>query len=208
MKIFIAGTDTDIGKTLVSSWLCIHTGYDYFKPIQTGSRYGTDSQTILELTNSKVHKESYLYKEPLSPHLAAKLEDLEIDLNTIKLPETENLIVEGAGGLLVPINKQSLMIDLIQKLSIPIILVASSRLGTINHTLLSLEAIRNRGLATLGVIVSGEKNQDNCDAIEFYGKVPVLAQLPFMSKISKEVLQEVPMSNNLRELYEHAITSR
>jgi dethiobiotin synthetase len=200
MKIFIAGTDTDIGKTLVSTWLCLHTGFDYFKPIQTGSRHGTDSQSVKEMTNSKVHKESYLYKEPLSPHLAAKLENSEIDLSAIKLPNTEKLIVEGAGGLLVPINKHSLMIDLIKQLAIPVILVASSRLGTINHTLLSLEAMRSRGVKTLGVIVNGEKNQDNCDAIEFYGKVSVLAQLPFISKISKQALQQIPMSDNLKKV--------
>ncbi|MCE2992382.1 MAG: dethiobiotin synthase [Candidatus Jidaibacter sp.] len=200
MKIFIAGTDTDIGKTLVSTWLCLHTGFDYFKPIQTGSRHGTDSQSVQEMTNSKVHKESYLYKEPLSPHLAAKLENSEIDLSAIKLPNTEKLIVEGAGGLLVPINKHSLMIDLIKQLAIPVILVASSRLGTINHTLLSLEAMRSRGVKTLGVIVNGEKNQDNCDAIEFYGKVSVLAQLPFISKISKQALQQIPMSDNLKKV--------
>ncbi|GFQ99996.1 ATP-dependent dethiobiotin synthetase BioD [Trichonephila clavata] len=141
MQIFVTGTDTDVGKTTISSWLCLHTGYSYFKPIQTGSTLGTDSHQMSNLTNANVYKENFVYKRPLSPHLAASLENDSINIDRINLPKTHNLIIEGAGGVLVPINKTTLMVDLIKKLAISTILVARSTLGTINHTLLSLEAL-------------------------------------------------------------------
>ena len=170
MQIFITGTDTNIGKTLVSSWLCLHTRYDYFKPLQTGSSEGKDSEVVAQLAGPKIHAESYVYKAPLAPAAAAALEKQSIDIHTIKLPDVPHLIVEGAGGLMVPINPHTLMIDLIKLFSIPVILVARSSLGTINHTLLSLEALRARNVEVLGVITSGLFNHPNCDAIEFYGK--------------------------------------
>jgi dethiobiotin synthetase len=200
MKIFITGTDTNIGKTIVSSWLCLHTGYDYFKPIQTGIIEGSDSETVKNLSGSKIHKEAYVFKEPVSPHLAAHLENRSIDSRNIKLPIGDNLIVEGAGGLLVPINKEDLMIDLIKQFAIPVVLVASSRVGTINHTLLSLEALRIRNIEILGIIVNGEINQSNCESIEFYGKAKVLAQLPRLDEISKSKLQSIPLTQELREV--------
>ena len=105
MKFFITGTDTDIGKTLIASWLCIHTNADYWKPIQTGSTQGTDTDYVRQLTGSNIHAETYIFKTPLSPHAAAEIEDKIINLNNIHLPITDKLIVEGAGGVLVPINK-------------------------------------------------------------------------------------------------------
>ncbi len=202
MKIFITGTDTDIGKTLVSSWICLHTGYDYFKPIQTGGSQNKDSSVVLKLANVKIHPEIYLYQAPLSPHLAAYLENEEIDINTIKLPNTANLIVEGAGGLLVPINQRYLMIDLVKQLDIPVIIVSSSRLGTINHTLLSLEALKNRQIKTLGVIMTGQINQSNVDSIEFYGNTKVLAQIPFLDEINTETLSQITLTKQLKKLIE------
>lgn len=201
MQVFITGTDTNIGKTLISSWLCLHTGYEYFKPIQTGGYEHTDSRTISHITDNKIHKEVYLYQEPLSPHLAAMLENEEIDISKIKLPKTKDLIVEGAGGLLVPINRNYLMIDLIKLFSIPVILVASSELGTINHTLLSLEALRSRDIEILGCIVSGKLNQYNCDAIEYYGATKILIQFPYLSEINKEILSKIPLTQDLQQIF-------
>ncbi|EER20796.1 MULTISPECIES: dethiobiotin synthase [spotted fever group] len=200
MQVFITGTDTNIGKTFISSWLCLHTGYEYFKPIQTGCYEGTDSNTISRFTDSKIHKETYLYQEPLSPHLAAMFENKEIDISKIQLPKTKNLIIEGAGGLLVPINRNYLMIDLIKLLSIPVILVASSELGTINHTLLSLEALKSRNIEILGCVVSGKLNQYNCDAIEFYGATKILIQFPYLPEINKDVLRKIPLTQNLQQI--------
>lgn len=197
MQIFVTGTDTDVGKTTISSWLCLHTGYSYFKPIQTGSILGTDSHQVSNLTNANVYKENFVYKEPISPHLAASL---EINIDRISLPKTHNLIIEGAGGVLVPINKTTLMVDLIKKLAIPTILVARSTLGTINHTLLSLEALRARNVPILGVILNGLLSQDNLEAIEFYGRVQVLASVPKLQQVDRERLMQTPLSNRLKAI--------
>jgi dethiobiotin synthetase len=201
MQVFITGTDTNIGKTLVASWLCLHTGYDYFKPIQTGSCEGIDSQTVFLLSGSKIFPEAYVYHEPVSPHLAAKLENQVIDIKNIKLPNSSYLIVEGAGGVLVPINENTLMIDLIKHFNIPVMLVVSARLGTINHTLLSLEALRKRDIDILGVTMIGD-NLHACEAIEFYGKCKVLAQVPTLPEITKEHLKKLPLGITLKEIFE------
>ncbi|WP_250294748.1 dethiobiotin synthase [Wolbachia endosymbiont of Oedothorax gibbosus] len=198
MQIFVTGTDTDVGKTIISSWLCLHTGYSYFKPIQTGSILGTDSHQVSNLTNANIYKENFVYKEPLSPHLAVSL---EINIDKISLPKTRSLIVEGAGGVLVPINKTMLMVNLIKKLAIPTILVARSTLGTINHTLLSLEALRARNIPILGVILNGLPSQDNLEAIEFYGRVQVLASVPKLQQINREHLMQTPLSNRLKAIF-------
>lgn len=198
MQIFITGTDTDVGKTTISGWLCLHSGYDYFKPIQTG--VDRDSSVVQALSGAVIHPEAYLYQTPVSPHLAAALEGEIIDITQITLPPAPNLIIEGAGGLLVPINKEAFMIDLIKQMNVPVLLVARSALGAINHTLLSLEALRSRGIHVLGVIVSGKLNQDNCAAIEFYGKTKVLAQVPFMDKIDKETLLSIPLGDELNKI--------
>ncbi len=202
MIVFITGTDTDIGKTLVSSWLCLHTGYDYFKPIQTGSIESIDSETVFKLSKTRVHRESYIFKNPLSPHMAAQIEGEYIDLAKIKLPKVNNLIVEGAGGLLVPLNDDYFISDLVSYLKIPIILVARSKLGTINHTLLSLEYMRQKNIEVLGVILSGEPNARNKESIELYGKVEILAELPYMNSICFEVLKKHSLTPKLQQLFE------
>ncbi|KLT21799.1 dethiobiotin synthase [Wolbachia endosymbiont of Armadillidium vulgare str. wVulC] len=202
MQIFVTGTDTDVGKTTISSWLCLHTGYSYFKPIQTGSILGTDSHQISNLTNANVYKENFVYKRPLSPHLAASLENDSINIDSISLPKTHNLIIEGAGGVLVPINKTTLMVDLIKKFATPTILVARTTLGTINHTLLSLEALHARNVPILGVILNGLLSQDNLEAIEFYGRVQVLASVPKLQQIDREHLMQTPLSNRLKAILE------
>ena len=200
MNYFITGTDTDIGKTLVSSWLCLHTNYAYFKPIQTGSIHNTDSQTVANLAGVKIYPESYLFKDPVSPHLASQRTNTQIDLLDIKLPQKSNLIIEGAGGLLTPINKQHSMIDLIKQTQAYVILVCSSRVGTINHTLLSLEALRARSISNVGVIMSGNVNMDNIQAIEYYGNVNILGLLPFLNSINNRVLLNYPLPQKLNEL--------
>lgn len=202
MKIFITGTDTNVGKTLISSWIALHTGFSYFKPIQTGTRDGSDSFEIQKLSDTKIYPESYAYKEPLSPHLAAKLENDMIDIEKIVLPPSRNLIVEGAGGVLVPINDTYLMVDLIKKLGAPVILVARTTLGTINHTLLSLEALRSRNITVLGVIMNGEQNTQNSNSIELYGRTSVLAELPKLESVSMNTLKSVALPQKLKHILE------
>ena len=203
MQVFISGTDTNIGKTIMSAWLCLHTKHAYFKPIQTGSLEELDSKVISNLSPEiKIYPEIYLYKAPVSPHLAAILENQEIDIAKIKLPNHKNLIIEGAGGLLVPLNKKYFIIDLIFYLDIPVILVASSRLGTINHTLLSIAELKRRNINTLGVIINGEPNQDIVDSIEYYGNIKVLAEFPLINGIiDKDILNQTPLSYNLKLIF-------
>ncbi|XP_065203072.1 ATP-dependent dethiobiotin synthetase BioD-like [Planococcus citri] len=201
MKVFITGTDTDIGKTLISSWICLHTGYTYFKPIQTGNTMTVDSAIVERLASAKILPEIYSYSQPLAPHLAAKLDNSFIDISLIKLPE-EEVVIEGAGGLMVPLNEKQMMVDLMKQLQIPVILVASSKLGTINHTLLSLEALRIRNIPVLGVILNGDYDCNNKEAIEFFGKTRVLACFPKILHVSRDALFKVKLTKELRAIFQ------
>ena len=200
MQIFITGTDTNVGKTVVCSWLCLQASYDYFKPIQSGVSEGRDSLLVSKYSGAHVYPEAYCYQAPLSPHLAAAAEQETIDIHRIQLPPSNNLIIEGAGGVLVPIHSKILIVDLIKQLNLPVILVASSRLGMINHTLLSIEALRARDLTVMGVIVSGEPNEGSCRSIEEYGNTQILAQLPLLPEVSKTALSRVPLGLNLTSI--------
>lgn len=197
MKIFISGTGTDVGKTLICSWLVLHTGFTYFKPIQTGAREQRDLEVVKTLSNTTTYPENYCYQEPCSPHLAASLADDEIDIKKITLPQHNKIIIEGAGGVLVPINNNCLMTDLIKQFNAPVILVAHSHLGTINHTLLSLEALRARNIKILGVIMNGTPNENNKKAIEFYGKTQVLAEFPKLDNVDRYALKNIPLPATL-----------
>lgn len=197
MALFITGTDTNIGKTLISAWLCLHTNAAYFKPIQTGSLEGTDSKFISKLTATKIYPERYLFSAPLSPHLAAELENTQIDPQQIQLPTQRNLVVEGAGGVLVPIHGNYCMIDLIKDLNLPVLIVASSRLGTINHTSLTIAALRQRQIPILGVILNGPRNLANKQTIEQYNKINVLAELPWLEHITQQTLQQFALPETL-----------
>lgn len=203
MKIFITGTDTNVGKTVVSSWLCAHSGFDYFKPIQTGGDLERDCLQVQQLARTKVHPESYLLQAPLSPHLAAFKEGVDIDVAKITLPTVENLIIEGAGGVLVPLNSEVLMIDLIKKLRVPVIVVARTSLGTINHTLLTLTTLHLLKIPILGVILKGESNGDNANAIAHYGKVKILASLPHFEDLNRNVLQQFPLTSALKKIFKN-----
>ncbi len=202
MQIFVTGTDTNIGKTIISSWLCLKAGYQYFKPIQTGSIEGTDSDFVRLIAKIKTHQESYIYQAPLSPHLAAKQENQEINIENIKLPAVDNLIIEGAGGVLVPINHEFLMIDLIEKFKLPVIIVSPSKLGTINHTLLTIKALNLRKIEILGVIMNNVADNDNgnIEAIEFYGQVKILSSFPKLKEITNDSLKSVGFNLELQNL--------
>ena len=160
MNYFVTGIDTDSGKTLVSAILCEALETDYWKPVQAG--LPKDSETVRSLiSNSKstIHKETYLLKTPASPHAAAKIDGIRIDLDQFILPETENdLIIEGAGGCLVPLNERDFVIDLAAKFYTEIILVADLYLGSINHTLLTIHELKFRQLDVRGIIFNGDPN--------------------------------------------------
>jgi dethiobiotin synthetase len=193
---FVTGTDTDVGKTIVSALLTIALDGYYWKPIQSGRDDGglTDRDRVGQLTGLRPERllpERYCLGQPLSPHLAARLDGVEIELTDFALPVglDRPLIVEGAGGLLVPINDRHLMIDLIDHLGLPVVLVARSGLGTINHTLLSIGALRRSGIPILGVILNGPLNGDNRRAIEFYGQVSVIAEVGPIEDLSPQGLR-------------------
>jgi dethiobiotin synthase len=201
---FVTGTDTEVGKTLASAWLLTQLDAAYWKPIQAGTAPTTDSATVqrlAELPASRILPEAYLLPEPMAPHEAARRANIVLDMEEIKLPLQDKLVVvEGAGGLMVPIAGGAFMIDLADSLELPIILVARSTLGTINHTLLSLEAIRRRGLPLAGVVISGSETPHNRAAIERFGQVDVIAEIPFLETINRETLKAITPELDLLKL--------
>jgi dethiobiotin synthetase len=164
MKLFITGISTDVGKTIASAIITEALEADYWKPIQAGDLENSDSHKIKSyISNDKtvIHENSYKLNTPASPHLAAELDGIVIDLKQIKEPKTQNqLVIEGAGGLFVPINDTDCIIDLIQK-DYKVIVVSRHYLGSINHTLLTIEALQNRKIKIAGIIFSGEENKSS-----------------------------------------------
>lgn len=161
MNYFVTAIGTDSGKTLVSAILCKALNADYWKPVQAG--FPRDADTIKSLIpNCTIHPESYLLNTPASPHAAAKIDGIEISLEKMLLPKTNNsLIIEGAGGCLVPLNDKDFVIDIAQKFNAPIILVANLYLGSINHTLLTVELLKQRKLSVAGIIFNGKSNPES-----------------------------------------------
>jgi dethiobiotin synthetase len=188
---FITGTGTDVGKTVVSGILLTGLEAKYWKPIQSGEPSDTNFlRKITGLPDENFIAERHVFEHPVSPHLAAKLSGKQIELKDFELPEHPNshLIVEGAGGLLVPLNEQHLMIDLIDHLQLPVIIVAQSGLGTINHTLLTVNALNARHIPILGVVMNGELHESNREAIEHFGKVSVIAQCEPLPELNEQTL--------------------
>ncbi len=193
-RYFITGTDTGVGKTVLSALLCAALEAIYWKPIQTGTDEGSDSLTVAklaELPAARIIPEAYRFRQPVSPHLAARWAGERIHLKNIEMPEVAPgaaLIVEGAGGVLVPVNEREFMADLMHELKLPVLLAARSTLGTINHTLLSLAALGRRGVDVAGVVLIGEPNPHNREAIEEYGRVRVLGEIPHLEKLCRAAL--------------------
>lgn len=201
---FVTGTDTDVGKTLVSVWLLTHLDGQYWKPIQAGTKPATDSATvqrIAELPKERILPEAYVLPDAIAPHEAARRAGVTLDMDKLEPPARDGLlIVEGAGGLMVPITEDAYMIDLAADLDLPILLVARSTLGTINHTLLSIEAIRRRGLPLAGVVISGPETPHNRAAIERYGQIEVIAEIPWLEPVSRDALRKIEPEFDLMKL--------
>jgi dethiobiotin synthetase len=188
--VFVTGTDTNVGKTIVSAALICSMRkrmvVGYWKPIQTGIESDDDTRTVGELadcTADEILVQGFRLEKALSPHLSARLAEASITVeNTLSFIEDyadeRFWIVEGAGGVLVPLNEDELMIDLMMALHLPVVVVARSGLGTINHTLLTLEALSGRCLNVVGVVMNGKSDNENRKAIEHHGKVKVLAEMP------------------------------
>ena len=201
---FVTGTDTDVGKTLISAWLLTHLNADYWKPVQAGTEPETDSMTVrrlAEISADRILPEAYLLPEALAPHEAARRAGVAIDMAKLEPPASLRLlVVEGAGGMLVPLTGEAYVIDLAAQLELPILLVARSTLGTINHTLLSIEALRRRGLPLAGVVMNGPETPHNRAAIERYGEVNVIAEIPWLPEVTRATLREIEPELDLEKL--------
>ena len=191
-KIFITGIGTDVGKTVVSAILAEALEADYWKPIQAGDLENSDSIKVSNLiSNAKtaIHSEGLKLSEPMSPHAAAEIDNVAIKITDFKIPETtNNLIIEGAGGLMVPLNSEDLIIDLIKELDAEVVLVSQNYLGSINHTLLSLESMKVRKLKVIGIIFNGEENAETEKYILNYSGLKCLGRVKQHKIINKEIV--------------------
>ncbi|MES2062052.1 MAG: dethiobiotin synthase [Bacteroidota bacterium] len=192
--LFVTGIGTDIGKTLISAILVEKLKCDYWKPIQSGELENSDTMKVQRLitnTTSVFHPESYRLTQPYSPHKSAGLDGIKIDEKTIIAPKTENqLLIEGAGGLMVPLNNHALVIDLIKQLNAEVVLVSQNYLGSINHTLLSIEALKQRGIPVKGVVFNGEENASTEDYITAYTQVKHLGRVPVLDLVDKNTIAD------------------
>ncbi len=208
LQLVVCGTDTDVGKTVVSALLVQGLGAHYWKPVQSGLEGGGDSgriRSLLQLPAERLLPEAYRLAAPASPHWAAELEGGDprrpgppIDPARLALPAVAGpLVVECAGGLLVPLRRDLLQIEQIRRWGLPVLLVARSGLGTLNHTLLSLEALGRRGIPVLGLVLNGPRHPDNPRTLEALGQVPVLAELEPLEPLTAEGLQAVWQASGL-----------
>ncbi|KYH12631.1 dethiobiotin synthase [Neorickettsia sp. 179522] len=237
MAVFVTGTDTNVGKTIISSWICLHLGWDYFKPIQTGG--SSDNGFIFSITGVPTYDSIFSFPEPIAPHVAAKINGRPIDISKIQLPkhrknlgekihstptieheqskftgaatqvkdwekENNNIVIEGAGGVLVPLQENGIkMVDLIQRLKVPVIIVSRATLGTINHTLLTLEALRAREIKVLGVVINSTCEdflEYSSKAIAEYGSTKILATFPHLKEVTRDSILSIKMHDSMKAL--------
>jgi dethiobiotin synthetase len=191
---FVAGTDTGVGKTVLSALLVAALDGVYWKPVQTGAIEVTDRESVrvwADVPESRLMPESYRFDPPVSPHLAAREAGVHIAIDSIKFPpapDNRPWIVEGAGGVMVPLNERDLMLDLMRRLGLPVIVAARTVLGTINHTLLTLAALRSANLEVRGGVLIGAENIENRRAIEHYGNIRVIGHIPVLKNIHRAAL--------------------
>lgn len=188
MSVIIAGIHTNIGKTVCSAVICQALGYDYWKPVQAGDLENSDSMFIKRVVSnplSKIHDESFRLSVPASPHYAAEIDGVIINKAGINLPRSDNhIVVETAGGIMSPLAYNYLNIDLIEQLNLPVILVSNNYLGSINHTLLSIAALKHRSIRLKGIVFSGESNPSTENFIKQYKGIPILFSIPMLAKVN------------------------
>lgn len=190
MRLVVTGTDTGIGKTVFAAALARALGAAYWKPIQSGLLDGADGETVAALGVERVLPEAYRLTEPLSPHRAAELDGVAIAPARLAPPADDPLVIEGAGGVLVPVRRDLLYADVFAHWALPVVLVARTGLGTINHSLLSVEALRARGVAIHGIAFVGDANEDNEATICAMAGVKRLGRLPRLDPLDAERLAE------------------
>jgi dethiobiotin synthetase len=198
MTIVVTGTDTDIGKTVFAAGLTAALGARYWKPVQAGLADGSDAASVVTLGVPADHvlPEAYRLTTPCSPHLAAEIDGVTIDPDRLALPEVDGpLVVEGAGGVMVPVTRDLIFADLFARWGKPVVLVARTGLGTINHSLLSIEALRGRGVPILGIAFVGDGVEDSEGTIATLGKVRRLGRLPRLDPLNAATLAEAFAAN-------------
>jgi dethiobiotin synthetase len=194
-RFVVAGTDTDVGKTVFAAALAQNLQGVYWKPLQCGDE-NTDSKTVAALAGVKILPEAYVLKAPMSPHRAAELEKKEVDAARLTPPSVDApLIIEGTGGLKVPITRKLIYIDMLQRWQIPVILCTRTALGTINHTLLSVEALEVRSIPVHGLVFIGDDMPDTMQTIAEITKLKVLGRLPFLPQLNKATLAQAFTEN-------------
>lgn len=193
-KIFVTGIGTGVGKTVAAAVLTQALQANYWKPVQCGGLEHTDSQEVkglLSNTTATIFPEQYRFKTPSSPHYAAQFEGVKLQVDGFNCPDSlSRLVIEGAGGLMVPLNSEELIIDLIAHFNLPVILVAQHYLGGINHALLSLDALNHRNINTLGVIFNGRAFLDNEEIITLFAKTRVLGHIDQAMNVDKAFVNE------------------
>ena len=193
-RFVVTGTDTGIGKTVFSAALTAALGGSYWKPVQAGLDEESDSEIVGrlgEIPPARILPEAYRLKTPASPHLSARIDKIEIDPDRLALPEAEGaLVIEGAGGLLVPLTDRQVFADVFARWRLPVILCARTALGTINHTLLSIEALRSRAIPILGVAFIGNEETETQRVISAIGNVRILGRLPRLDPLTPVNLRQ------------------
>jgi dethiobiotin synthetase len=193
-RIVVTGTDTGIGKTVFSSGLAGFLGASYWKPVQSGLDEETDSEIVARLgglSRDRILPERYRLRTPASPHLAAEIDGIAIDTQSLRVPDIGEqwLVIEGAGGLMVPLNRDTLYVDLFAQWQLPVVLCARTALGTINHSLLSIEALRSRKIDILGIAFIGDENTDTEATICRIGRLRRLGRLAWLSPLDVQTLR-------------------
>ena len=208
-RFFITGIDTDVGKTVVSSVLVEAFSADYWKPVQCGDLEQSDTmkvRSLISVDQSQCHPETHRFRHPVSPHLAAEREGKKIELEHFKVPETRKpLIIEGAGGVLVPLNERAWIVDLARRFGCRVLLVSRNILGSLNHTFLSIEALQRRGLEVSGLIFNGDANEELENFVERRSRVPIWFRMPREHQLSPEVISS--HARRFRENLKHEFRS-
>jgi len=192
LRIFVTSIDTNVGKTVCSSILCAGLGYDYWKPVQCGDLDFSDSMKVKSYSPlTKVHTETFQLNAPMSPHEAAKLENMDISINDFKLPKSEEIIIEGAGGVMVPLNyKGNMIVELASVFEAKVIIVFKNYLGSINHTLLTIDKVKSVGLDVLGLLVVGDEVISSERIIEDATQMNIIARIPMVDRINQKWVKE------------------
>ena len=192
MRIFVTSIDTNVGKTVCSSILCAGLGYDYWKPVQCGDLDFSDSMKVKSYSPlTKVHAESFQLNAPMSPHEAAKLENMDISINDFKLPKSEEIIIEGAGGVMVPLNyKGNMIVELASVFEAKVIIVFKNYLGSINHTLLTIDKVKSVGLDIFGLLVVGDEVTSSERIIEDATQMNIISRIPIVDRVNQKWVKE------------------